>query len=114
MNSFLKLSLALQRAQIKIFNFGLQRKIFEISTKKDNFKIINSSKNSFFILIFFGSCSLGLISSIEEIYKGEYIFAGINIIIGIIGFRKLLWLLYGKEILTIEKTNLIIEKEGTL
>jgi hypothetical protein len=120
MNTVLNLFLGFQRVIIGISNIGYNRKKFNYSTKKGIFTAENSSRNTFFFILFFGLLSLFIFSGFFMLVGTEEISIGLVIVgfiihpfFGIIGFRKLLWLTNGMEILTINDTHLTVEKTGT-
>lgn len=114
------LILDLQKIPLKIMGLGINRKVFNFQQSEGGFTAINSSRNTFFYLLFFGLLSVLILSGFLMLLQGEkmsmdLIIVGFIIqpIFGILGLRKFLWLLRGKEKLKIKKGKLTIEKTGT-
>ena len=105
---------------MNVLNFRIGKSKFNFHSENGMFYAENSSRNSFFSLLFFGMLSLFIFSGIfmlndiKEI-SIELILIGflLHPIVGIIGLRKFLWLIRGKEILTIDSEYLKISKTGT-
>jgi len=105
----------------RLFNFGLNRKKFECVATKDKLFAINTSKNTFltlfFTLLVCGLLFTGLIEAF--INKAEItidfiiVFFVIHIIVGLVALRHFLWLINGRQELTIENGSLILTKKGT-
>ena len=109
------LILELQKILLKIMGLGINRKVFSLKESDGIFTAINSSRNTFFYLLFFGMLSVFIFSGFLMLMQGENITTGLIIvgfvihpIFGVIGLRKFLWLLRGKEILKIGKEKLTI------
>ncbi len=104
----------------KLFNIGLNRKKFEINATTDKLFAMNTSKNTFIALLFtfFASGHLfsGLVtglSSTEKLGVDFYFAFPFIFVIGFIGFRQFLWLVNGRQELTIENKTLTLNKKGT-
>lgn len=104
----------------KLFNLGLNRKRFEINATADKLFAINTSKNTFIALFFTlfvsGHLLSGLIvglSSTEKLGFEFYFSFSILFVVGLIGFRQFLWLVNGRQELTIENGTLTLNKKGT-
>ncbi|MBC7440866.1 MAG: hypothetical protein H7250_12895 [Flavobacterium sp.] len=105
---------------LHILNFRIGKPNFRFYTENGIFYAENNSRKTFFSLIFFGMLSLFifagffLLKDAKEISL-ELIFIGfvIHPLFGIIGIRKFLWLIRGKEIITIDNLNLKITKSGS-
>ncbi|MDN3585106.1 hypothetical protein QWY86_00385 [Pedobacter aquatilis] len=104
----------------KLFNLGLNRKKFEINATADKLFAMNTSKNTFIALFFtlfasghlFSGLIVGL-SSTEKLDTDFYLAFTILFIVGLIGFRQFLWLVNGRQELTIENGTLMLTKNGT-
>jgi len=104
----------------KLFNLGLNRKKFEINATTDKLFAMNTSKNTFIALLFtlfasghlFSGLIVGL-NSTEKLGTDFYLAFTILFIVGLIGFRQFLWLVNGRQELTIENGNLTLYKKGT-
>jgi hypothetical protein len=101
----------------RLFNIGLNRKKFEIISNSDNLFAFNTSKNTFFSLFFTLMLSGYLFAGFIEGYinKKEVTvqFVLIFFIFGLIGLRQFLWLINGRQEMTIENRNLTLTKKGT-
>jgi hypothetical protein len=104
----------------KLFNIGLNRKKFEINASEDRLFAMNTSKNTFLALLFTLFASMHLFSglivglgSTEELGMDFYFAFLFQFIIGLIGFRQFLWLVNGRQELTIENKTLTLHKKGT-
>ncbi|MGG9963183.1 hypothetical protein [Ferruginibacter sp. SUN106] len=104
----------------KLFNIGLRKKRFEIVSTSDSLYASNTSRSTFFAIIFtlFGSCHL--VTGFIEYYtaKGQveidfFIAFGILFLIGLLCFRQFLWFVFGKQELTIQNGQLTLQKKGT-
>jgi hypothetical protein len=80
----------------------------------------NNSRKSLFPLLFFGMMSIFIFSGFiflikEKEFNLELFLIGfiIHPIFGIIGLRKFLWLIRGKEIIKIDEEKMTISKSGT-
>ena len=82
---------------------------------------MNTSKNTFIALLFtFFSCGL-LFSGLIEAMNGKneitvdfvIVFFVIHFIVGLIGLRQFLWLINGRQEMTIENGSLTLAKRGT-
>ena len=112
--------LNLQYQYSKLFNLGLNRKKFEINSTTDKLFALNTSKNTFIALLFtlfasghlFSGLIVGL-SSTEKLDTYFYLAFTILFIIGLIGFRQFLWLVNGRQEMTIENGTLTLTKNGT-
>lgn len=109
-----------QNQYSKLFNLGLNRKKFEIDSTTDKLFAMNTSKNTFIAILFtlFASGHLfsGLIvslSSTEKLDTDFYLAFTILFIVGLIGFRQFLWLVNGRQEMTIENGTLTLTKNGT-
>jgi len=123
----LDLIIFFQRIILKIFGFRINRKAFDIVENNEAFTAINSSRNTLFFILFFGLMAISSLYNLsklitilikdEEISGKEifisFIFIIIFVIIGLISLRKLLWLLFGFEIMTIKNGKMTINKTGT-
>lgn len=104
----------------RLFNFGLNRKKFEVISTSDKLFAMNTSKNTFIALLFtLFSCGLLFSGFIEgfinkqEITMAFIIVFGIHFIVGLVGLRQFLWLINGRQELVIENGNLTLTKRGT-
>ena len=105
----------------RLFNLGLNRKKFVCVSTNDKLYAMNTSKNTFLALLFtLFSCGLLFSGFIEAfVNKNEIttefviVFFVIHIIVGLIGLRQFLWLLRGREEMTIENGYLTLTKKGT-
>ena len=112
-----------QKIILKIAGFRIKRKVFDFFENDEDFTAINSSRNTLFCILFFGVMAISSLYKLsqlitmliqgKEIYGKEMVIYFIFIVIfGLIGLRKLLWLLFGFEILTIKNGKMTIEKTG--
>ena len=120
MDSFKESILNFQNKFSRLFNFGFRRKKFEYKVSSDSFWAVNTSKSSFFTILFTLFGSAHLISGFIEFYTAEgnvgsdfYIAFGILFIVGLICFRHFLWLVNGRQELLIQDNKLILTKKGT-
>ncbi|MFN6176632.1 MAG: hypothetical protein ACK46G_03760 [Flavobacteriales bacterium] len=104
----------------KLFNLGLNRKKFEIIKTEDKLFAMNTSKNTFIALLFtfFASGHLfsGLIvgaTSTDKLGADFYLIFFLLFVVGLIGFRQFLWLVNGRQEMTIENGTLTLIKKGT-
>jgi hypothetical protein len=103
----------------KLFNFGFNRKKFEINSTAERFYSMNTSKNTFIALLFtlvasghlFSGLFLGL-NSAEKLGFEFYLMSLFFFAVGLIGFRQFLWLTNGRQELTIENGTLTLYKKG--
>ena len=103
----------------KFFNLGLNRKKFEITSTKNRLFAINNSKNTFIALLLtlfasghlFSGLIVGLTST-ETLGLEFFVTFSLLFVVGLIGFRQFLWLLNGKQEMTIENGNLTLCKKG--
>lgn len=110
----------IQRALIKIMGFGIDRKVFRYEKKNSAFIAENTSRNSLFSLLFYGMLSICIFAGLLMVFSGEKMTAESIVmgfvvapLLGILGLRKFLWMINGKEILRIGDGMLSIEKNGT-
>ena len=104
----------------KLFNLGFNRKKFEMNVTTDKLYALNTSKNTFIALFFTLFVSGHLISgfivgssSTEKLGADFYLVYSILFVVGIISFRQFLWLINGRQELTIENNTLTLYKKGT-
>lgn len=104
----------------RLFNLRLKRKKFEIVKINDKLFAMNTSKNTFIALLFtlFASGHLfsGLIvgtTSTDKLGTDFYLVFSLLFVVGIIGFRQFLWLINGRQEMTIENGTLMLTKKGT-
>jgi hypothetical protein len=104
----------------KLFNHGLNRKKFEIVKTNDRLFAINTSKNTFFALLFTlfvsGHLFSGFIiaaTSTDKLGADFYLVFSLLFFVGLIGFRQFLWLVKGRQEMIIESGILTITKKGT-
>lgn len=104
----------------KLFNLGLNRKKFEIIKINEKFFAMNTSKNTFIALLFtlFASGHLfsGLIistTSTDKLDADFYLVFSLLFVVGLIGLRQFLWLVNGRQEMTIEHGILTLTKKGT-
>ncbi|WP_231401912.1 hypothetical protein, partial [Panacibacter microcysteis] len=90
MDSFKESILNFQNKFSRLFNFGFRRKKFEYKISSDSFWAVNTSKSSFFTILFTLFGSAHLISGFIEYYTAEgnvgsdfYIAFGILFIVGL-------------------------------
>ena len=105
---------------LNLLNFRIGKPNFKFYTENGIFYAENNSRKTFFSLLFFGMLSLFILSGLFMLNGAnevslELIIVGfvIHPIFGIIGLRKFLWLIRGKEIITIDELNLRITKSGS-
>ena len=110
----------LQYQYSKLFNIGLNRKQFVITSTEDKLFAMNTSKNTFLALLFTllasGHLTSGIavgLSSTEKLGSDFYVAFSLLFIIGLIGFRQFLWLTNGRQELTVEQGTLTLCKKGT-
>lgn len=104
----------------KLFALGFNRKKFEMNASRDKLFAMNTSKNTFIAVLLtlftsghlFSGLSVGL-GSKENLDTDFYVVFTILFIIGLIGFRQFLWLVNGRQELTIENGTLTLYKKGT-
>ena len=123
----LDLIILVQKIIFKIIGFRINRKVFDFVENDAEFTATNSSRNTLFFILFFGGMTISSLYNlgklITTLIKGKeisgkeifiaFIFISIFIFIGIISLRKLLWLLFGFEIITIKNGKMTIKKTGT-
>lgn len=104
----------------KLFNLGLNRKKFEIVKTNDKLFAMNTPKNTFIALLFtlFASGHLfsGLIvgtTSTDKLGADFYLVFLLLFVVGLIGLRQFLWLVNGRQEMTIENGTLTLTKKGT-
>jgi|GEM_PF-766381 len=104
----------------RLFNLSFPRKKFGCVSSKGKLFALNTSANTFITLIFtLFSCGLLFSGFIEAFVNKseisiEFIIAfSILFIIGLLGLRHFLWLINGRQELTIENGELILIKKGT-
>ena len=112
--------LSLQYQYSKLFNLGLNRKQFVITSTEDKLFAMNSSKNTFLALLFTLFASGHLISGIvvgfsstDKLGADFYFTFSFLFIVGLIGFRQFIWLINGRQELTVEHGILTLCKKGT-
>jgi hypothetical protein len=109
--------LNIQYQYSRLFNIGLNRKRFEIISNNDHLFALNTSKNTFISLFFTLMLSGYLFTGFIEGYinKKEVTveFVLIFFSFGLIGLRQFLWLINGRQEMTIENRNLTLTKKGT-
>lgn len=105
---------------MNILNFRIGKPKFNFYTENGIFYAENNSRKSFFSLLFFGMLSLFIFSGFFMLIDKKEVSLGLIVIgfvihpiFGILGLRKFLWLIRGKEILTIDNVNLKITKSGS-
>ena len=103
-----------------LFNLGLNRKRFEIVKIDEKLFAMNTSKNTFIALLFtlFASGHLfsGLIigtTSTDKLGADFYLVFSLLFVVGLIGLRQFLWLVNGRQEMTIENGILTLTKKGT-
>ena len=103
-----------------LLDFNIGKPKFKYYTKNSIFYAENNSRKSFFAILFFGFMSVFIFSGVILLINNknislDLILIGfiIHPIIGIYGLRKFLWLIRGKEIITIDNENMKISKSGT-
>ena len=104
----------------RLFNLSFSRKKFEYVSSKDKLFALNTSANTFIALIFtLFSCAFLFTGFIEAfVNKSEIsiefiIVFSLHFLIGLSGLRHFLWLINGRQELTIENGELILIKKGT-
>jgi len=109
--------LNIQYQYSRLFNIGLNRKTFEIISTNEKLFALNTSKNTYFSLFFTLMLSGYLFSVFSELYidtkEGSVQFVLFFSILGLIGLRQFLWLINGRQEMTIENGNLTLTKKGT-
>lgn len=120
MSSFKESILNFQNRVSRLFNLGFRRKKFEYKVSSDSFWAINTSKSSFFTILFTLFGSAHLVSGFIEYYNEEgkvqldfYVAFGILFIVGLICFRHFIWLVNGRQELLIQDNKLTLTKKGT-
>lgn len=105
---------------LNILNFRIGKPNFKFYTENGIFYAENSSRKTFFSILFFGMLSFFILSGFVLIKDAkeislELIIVGfvIHPIIGLVALRKLLWILRGRELITIDDKNLRITKSGS-
>ncbi|CAM3812080.1 hypothetical protein FLGE108171_15650 [Flavobacterium gelidilacus] len=104
---------------MNIFNFRIGKAKFRFHSENGVFYAENNSRNSFFSLLFFGMMipfifsGFFMLNNNIDFNFGLFVGFVIHPIFGIIGLRKFLWLVRGKEILTIDNEYLKISKVGS-
>ncbi|MFY9309335.1 MAG: hypothetical protein WAQ28_09845 [Bacteroidia bacterium] len=103
-----------------LLNFGVDRKQFECVSTKEKLFALNTSKNTFITLLFTlfsgGLLFTGFIQVLINGTKptnGLLLISILHFIVGVAGIRHFLWLINGKQELTIENGKLTISKRGT-
>lgn len=103
-----------------LLDFNIGKPKFKYYTENGVFYAENNSRKSFFALLFFGFMSIFIFSGLIVLINKkemslELILFGLitHTIVGIFGLRKFLWLIRGKEIITIDDDNIKISKIGT-
>ena len=104
----------------RLFNLSFPRKKFTYVSSKDKLFALNTSANTFIALIFtLFSCGPFICGIIEAFVNKseisiEFIIAfSIVFLIGLLGIRHFLWLINGRQELTIENGELTLIKKGT-
>jgi uncharacterized membrane protein YhaH (DUF805 family) len=104
-----------------VFNFGLNRKKFECIATGDKLFAVNNSRNTIIALLFtFCACAF-LFTGIAQTFNRQHeisiefiiVFFVIHPVIGLMGLKQFLWLINGRQEMTIENGKLILEKKGT-
>lgn len=120
MDGFKESILNFQNKFSRLFNFGFRQKKFEYKISSDSFWAVNTSKSSFFTILFTLFGSAHLVSGLIEYYNEEgkvgldfYFAFGILFIVGLICFRQFLWLVNGRQELLIQDNKLTLTKKGT-
>ena len=103
-----------------LLDFNIGKPKFKYYTENGIFYAENNSRKNFFALLFFGMLSFFIVSGLillinEKEISLELIVIGfiIHPIVGIFGLRKFLWLIRGREIISIDGENMKISKSGT-
>ena len=104
----------------RLFNFNLKTKKFDCISSKDKLWAMNTSKSTVIAIIFTLFGSAHLFSGFIEYYNenGEvqadfYIAFSILFVFGLLCFRQFLWLIKGRQEMTIENGILTLTKKGT-
>ena len=105
----------------QLYNSGINRKKFECRLSPNQLYAMNTSKNTFIALLFtLFSCGLLFSGIVESTNKRNEITVGfvlvffvMHFIAGLVGLRQFLWLLNGRQEMTIENGLIILEKKGT-
>jgi hypothetical protein len=120
MDSFKESKFNFQNKFSRLFNFGFRRKKIEYKISGDTFWAVNTSKSSFFTILFTLFGSAHLITGFIEYYNEEgkvqfdfYVAFGFLFIVGLICFRQFLWLVNGRQELLIQDNKLTLTKKGT-
>jgi hypothetical protein len=104
-----------------VFNLGLNRKKFQCDSTVDKLFAVNNSRNTFIGLILTFCASAFLFTGVTQAFNWQnekfvefisVIFV-IHAVIGLAGLRQFLWLINGRQEMTIENGRLILEKKGT-
>lgn len=107
--------LRIQYFQVKIVNFDFRQKKFVFGyNDAGEFYAINSIRNNFFSLIFYGGIlclpfNLIFVNKLEEVIA----FVVLYVPVFVFCLRKFLWLIRGYERITISSTSIIHEFVGS-
>ena len=102
-----------------LLDFNIGKPKFKYYTENSIFYAENNSRKSFFAILFFGFMSVFIFSGVFLLINNknislDLILIGfiIHPIIGIYGLRKFLWLIRGKEIITLIRKKSLWEKNN--
>jgi hypothetical protein len=112
--------LSVQYNYTRWMSSGFKRRRLEVTSGNGKLFALNNSGNTvvaiFFSFFLSGHMFSGLLvgfSSRESLSTEFYVVFSILFLIGLIGFRQFLWLVNGRQELTIEGGFLILKKRGT-
>lgn len=105
----------------RLFNLGFNRKKYSCISTSDKLWAENTSKNTYLALFStLFSCGLlftGLIEAfvnkVEINLEFILMFFVVHIFVGLLGLRQFLWLINGRQELTVENNVLTLTKKGT-
>jgi hypothetical protein len=105
----------------KLFILKINRKRFELTSTDERLWAINNSRNAIFAILFFGFGTMFFFSGISEFrhlntavtIEFIIVFFVVHPIFALISLRQFLWLVNGKQVLTVENGNLTLRKRGT-
>ena len=113
--------LNIQYQYSRLFNLGFNRKKYSCISTSDKLWAENSSKNTYLALFStLFSCGL-LFTGLIEAFGNKVdinlefilVFFVVHIFVGLLGLRQFLWLINGRQELTIENEVLTLTKKGT-
>jgi hypothetical protein len=105
----------------KQFILKINRKRFELTSSDERLWAMNNSRNTIPAILFFGLGSMFFFSGILELHESNpkittdfiMVFFVVHPIFALVSLRQFLWLINGKQELTVENGNLTLRKRGT-